>query len=240
MKIGLFTAAVLLAAPAAARDTTVVHNSALLKFTYEWPRQAAADPRLNSLLYAKAATEWRERLAGEEDNRKNSDPNNLPFRQGYDTFSWQLAGETPRLLSLQGGGLAMSAGMAHPEHWNEALVWDRRARREISLESLFRGQATFASLTRTVYCTALVKEQRKRLKRAGGGEPDPCPKYADLAIAPSDKDKNGRFDSIAFVAPPYVAGYYALGDFLIALPVTASIVGALKPEYRSSFEAQRQ
>jgi hypothetical protein len=240
MKTAIFAGALVLAVPAAARDVAIVHNNSLLKFTYQWPRQAAADRRLDALLRSAAAKEWRERLAGEEDNRKNSDPNNLPFRQGYDTFSWQLAGETPRLLSLQGAGLAMSSGMAHPEHWNEALLWDRRARKEISLESLFSRPATFEPLTRTAYCAALAKEQDKRLERAGGGDPDPCPKYTDLAIAPADKDKDGRFDSIEFVAPPYVAGFYALGEFVIALPVTAAIVRAIKPEYRSSFEAQRQ
>ena len=240
MKLALISAGILLAAPAAARDVTITHDNALLKFTYEWPRAAAADHRLDALLRAKAAAEFRERLAGEEDNRKAARTQHFEFRQGYDTFSWEAVGETPRLLSLQGAGLAMSSGMAHPEHWNEALLWDRSARRRMSLASLFSGRASFAPLTRTTYCGALAKEQPRRLKAVGGGEPDPCPNYTELAIAPADKDKDGRFDSIDFVAPPYVAGFYALGDFVIALPVTATIVRGIKLRYRASFEVQRQ
>ena len=240
MKSGALAATVLFAASAMARDVTIVRNGPLLKFTYSWPREAAADRRLNDLLRRKAMAEWRERLAGEEDNRKLSPTDRLPFRQGYDTIWWTTAGQSRRLLSLQGSFEAMSSGMAHPEHGNEALLWDRRARREISLESLFSNRASFAPLTRKTYCAELAKEQRKRLQRIGGGDPDPCPNYTDLAIAPADKDKDGRFDSIDFVAPPYVAGFYALGDFVIAVPVTATIIRAVKPEYRSSFEAQRQ
>ena len=240
MRAWVLTVALLFAANAEARDVKTEHSNALLKFTYEWPREASADRRLDALLRAKAAAEWRDRLAGEEDNRKEDEKQNFPFRQGYDTFYWQTAGQTHRLLSLQGAGLAMSSGMAHPEHWNEALLWDRRARKQISLESLFRNQASFAPLTRSAYCAALAKEQQKRLERAGGGDPDPCPKYTDLTIAPADKNKDGRFDSIDFVAPPYVAGFYALGEFVISLPVTATIVRAIKPEHRPSFKAQRQ
>lgn len=240
VKKSVLAASILLAAPAMARDVEIVHNSPLLKFNYSWPREASADSRLDTLLRSKAAAEYRERLAGEEDNRKNSDPNNVPFRQGYDTIWWTMAGQTARLLSLQENFEAMSSGMAHPEHGNEALLWDRRASKQISLESLFSSRASLEPLTRTAYCAALAKEQRKRLQRAGGGDPDPCPNYTDLAIAPADKNKDGRFDSIDFVAPPYVAGFYALGEFEIALPVTARIVRAIKPQFRSSFEVHRQ
>jgi hypothetical protein len=44
---------------------------------------------------------------------------------------------------------------------------------------------------------------------------------------------------ITFHADPYVAGPYAEGDYDISLPVTAEVIAALKPAYRSSFEAQR-
>jgi hypothetical protein len=46
-------------------------------------------------------------------------------------------------------------------------------------------------------------------------------------------------DEIMFHADPYVAGPYAEGDYDITLPVAQAIIEALKPAYRSSFEAQR-
>jgi len=79
----------------------------------------------------------------------------------------------------------------------------------------------------------------ERLKRRQGeklgGEFDECPKYSDLAIVPVDSNKDGRFDAIDFIAPPYVAGPYVEGDYSISLTVTLKIVGALKPAYCSSF-----
>ena len=61
-----------------------------------------------------------------------------------------------------------------------------------------------------------------------------------LAIALVDRNKNGRFDSIHFVASPYIAGPYAEGEYEISLPVTSQLISGIKPEYRSSFERQRQ
>ena len=43
-----------------------------------------------------------------------------------------------------------------------------------------------------------------------------------------------------FVASPYVAGPYVEGEYEVELPVTARLIEALRPEYRESFEAQRQ
>jgi len=67
-----------------------------------------------------------------------------------------------------------------------------------------------------------------------------CPKYSDLAIAPVDKNKDGRFDRLGFIASPYVAGPYAEGEYEIELPVTPQLIAAMKSTYRSSYEAQRQ
>jgi hypothetical protein len=58
-------------------------------------------------------------------------------------------------------------------------------------------------------------------------------------IFPSaDDDK--PMTRITFHADPYVAGPYAEGDYDIDLPVTTAVIEAIKPEYRSSFETQRQ
>jgi len=61
-----------------------------------------------------------------------------------------------------------------------------------------------------------------------------------LAIAPLDRNRNGRFDTIAFVASPYVAGPYVEGEYEISLPVTSHLIRGIRPEFRDSFERQRQ
>ena len=67
-----------------------------------------------------------------------------------------------------------------------------------------------------------------------------CPKFRELAIAPIDSNGNGRFEEIAFVASPYVAGPYVEGAYEVRVPVTARLIAAIEPAYRTSFEVQRQ
>ena len=96
--------------------------------------------------------------------------------------------------------------MLIPSPLYNALLWERSLNRQVSVGDTFSRPGVFAGLTRTLYCRALDKERLKR--RQGdklGGEFDECPKYTDLAIAPVDKGKDGRFDAIQFVASPYVA-----------------------------------
>ena len=42
------------------------------------------------------------------------------------------------------------------------------------------------------------------------------------------------------VADPYVAGSYAEGAYIIALPITPILFNTIAPAYSSAFEAQRQ
>jgi hypothetical protein len=65
---------------------------------------------------------------------------------------------------------------------------------------------------------------------------DDCPKLDEIAIIPTDKDNNGRFDLLTLVASPYVAGPWAEGDYEIELAVTPDLISGLKNEYRDSFE----
>ena len=92
------------------------------------------------------------------------------------------------------------------------------------------------------YCKRLDAERTKRREGEKLDLPEfnQCPKYSDLAIAPVDSNKNGRFDRIDFVASPYVAGPYVEGEYEILVPVTPKFIAALKPDYRGSFEPQRQ
>jgi hypothetical protein len=153
---------------------------------------------------------------------------------------WSAAGETPRLLALS-NELGTFTGGAHPNSNVGALLWDRKLNREIGLGALFAAPSALAALTRADYCRRLDAE---RLKRRGGeklgGDFDQCPKYSELAIYPADAKGNHRFDQIKFVASPYVAGPYVEGQYEISMPVSVRLISAMKPEYRASFEAQRQ
>lgn len=227
-------------AAAGSQAVKITRKSVLLDFTYGWPVEAAAISPLESKLRAQMTKRYQEAIANAEEDQAAARQQRRPYNKDFFLMQWSTAGQTSRLLSLQ-GELSTFMGGAHPNTGYNALLWDRRLNKEISLSALLTGRANLAALMRRAYCKALDEERFKR--RQGekfGGEFDQCPKFKDLAIAPSDPNRNGRFDTIDLVASPYVAGPYAEGEYEISLPVTAKLIAALKPGYRTSFELHRQ
>ena len=226
---------------AAAKPHKVVRKSAALDFTYEWPAQAAAIPALDVRFYTQAKKDLAEAQANAREDEKLAKEQSRDFNGHLYSMVWTTVGKTARLLSLQ-SQFDVFEGGAHPNHNYDALLWDRGLGREIKIQDQFVRASGFAALTSGAYCKALAKEQAKRREGEKLDLPEfnECPKYSDLAIAPVDADKDGRFDTIAFIASPYVAGPYAEGEYEIELPVTRQLIAAIKPDYRRSYEAQRQ
>jgi hypothetical protein len=227
-------------AGAGAAPHKVVRDTAALDFSYEWPAQAVAIPALDLRFYNEAKAKLTEAQKNAAEDQALAKKQKRDFNQHDFSGGWDVAGETARLLSLQGNFGGFEGG-AHPNSWSKAILWDRKLNREIGMGALLTGRGNFAALTRTAYCKALDAERASR--REGeklGGEFDECPNYTDLAIAPVDKNGTHRFDAIDFVASPYVAGPYVEGEYELELPVTSRLIEALKPEYRDSFEVQRQ
>jgi hypothetical protein len=237
----LVAAALLFAATAAAKPVRIEHNSAALEFSYEWPSEAAAIPALERKFRADLSKAYREALANGRDDQKLYQAQQRAGAQDSYSMTWTSAGETPRLLSLR-NELSTFTGGAHPNTSYDALIWDRKLNRQTSMDALVGGARELSAITRPTYCKALDKERAKRREGEKLDLPEfnACPKYSDLAIAPLDSNKNGRFDAIDFVASPYLAGPYVEGEYEVRVPVTRQLIAALKPEFRRSFEAQRQ
>lgn len=242
MKLALIAAFLLASATGVnAKAVQIERNSADLEFTYEYPAEAAAIPALDGRFRAEAAKEYNRHLKlGREDKKLYRQQQRGSVTDFYSKV-WSSAGETRRLLSLQYQHGTYTGG-AHPNTDSGALLWDRKLNRAIALSGLFLRSSAFESLTRAAYCKALNQEREKRREGEKLNLPDfnACPKFADLAISPVDRNKSGRFDTIAFVASPYEAGPYAEGEYVIDVPVTSQLIAAMKPEYRTSFERQRQ
>ncbi len=238
----LIIAALLCTADANSRRIKISHKSAALEFTYEWPGEAAAIPKLDRQFRIEAAAQYRRSLAlGRLDYKLNEQQGRGSVADFY-SKQWTAAGETRRLLSLQYQHSAYTGG-AHPNTDYGALLWDRKHMRAGAVSTLFLRSDAFEKLARAHYCQALEAERRKRRGKEwnlGLPEFNACPKFAELAIAPVDKNRNGRFDGIELVASPYTAGPYVEGAYDILLPVTAKLIAAMRPEYRDSFERQRQ
>ena len=224
----------------AASSHKVARNTPLLEFTYEWPKEAAAIPSLDLRLYTEAKADLAKAQKYAADDKKLTATQKRDFDGHYYSMMWSTAGKSARLLSLEGNFEAFTGG-AHPQHGSQALLWDRGLNKAININALFLQNSAFPTITRNAYCKALDADRRQR--RDGEklyGDFDTCPKYSELKIAPFDNNGNGRFDRIHFVADEYVAGPYVEGAYETPLPVTARLIAALKPEYRSSFEVYRQ
>jgi hypothetical protein len=223
-----------------AKPVKIERNSAVLEFTYEWSPEAAAIPALDRKFRADLAKYYREALANAREDQKLARQQKRDFNSHYFSQQWTTAGQSPRLLSLESEFGSFTGG-AHPNTSYDALLWDRWLASPVDFNSQFLRSGSFATLTRSTYCRKLDSERLKR--REGeklGGDFDECPKYSDLAIAPTDKNRDGRFETLRFVASPYVAGPYVEGEYEIEVPVTRQLIAAMKPVYRSSYAPQRQ
>ena len=242
MRLGIIAPvalALLTTVSAQARPFKYAYKSKYAQFDFSWSSEAAAVPALVMRFHAELRKAKADTIAG---GKMESS-----FRPGIGWASSTkitTSGESPRLLSLSRTYWAFTGG-AHGNGRTTGLLWDRKLGKEISFASLFSSSSSYGPALRDPYCRALDQE---RIKRRGGdgklnngiGEFDACPKFSDLAIIPADSHRDGRFDRIHLIAPPYLAGPYAEGDYDIALPVTRQLIGLMKPVYRASFEAQRQ
>jgi hypothetical protein len=154
-------------------------------------------------------------------------------------MSWETAGQSGRLLSLEGSFWGFTGG-AHGNGSTTALLWDRARNVRIDLQQILIAGQSWTGAIRQPFCVLL---DRERVKRRGGpleqgGMFSGCPAYKEVTVVIADKNGNGRFDHIQVTADPYVAGPYVEGSYDIELPITAAMIARLKPEYRSSFEAQ--
>jgi hypothetical protein len=233
-------AVVALNASADARPFKSEFKSKLIDFKYGWSREANVIPALVRRFTADMRKARESLSAAAQVDATERKKLGYPFHPYQQITSITTAGQTPRLLSLSIETYAFTGG-AHGNSGTSPLLWDRRLGREIKVDALFSRAGALTRLTRTAYCKALDIERLKR--RQGqklGGEFDQCPKFTDLAILPADTNKNGRFDRIRLIASPYVAGPYSEGEYDVALPVDRALVAAARPQYRASFEVQRQ
>src|SRR5690242_13372935 len=94
--------AIALVASSAGAAKSVKHDrtSSLLDFTYEWPVKAGAIRGLASYLKADMEKAYRQARSGAAEDVQLARKNHFPFRQHSYSMSWDLEGETARLISL--------------------------------------------------------------------------------------------------------------------------------------------
>jgi hypothetical protein len=210
----------------------------LIEYHFGWSAEAAAVPQLVARFQAEMDKDKAELLANAREDKASRDKDGYPFHAYTSTTEYATAGQSPRLLSLTVDAAAYTGG-AHGNSGTSALLWDRQTAREIGVADLFAAPANMNRLLTQRWCDALNKarEEKRGEPVGGGGMFDDCPKLSEIAIVPTDQDKDGRFERLMLTASPYVAGPYVEGSYEIELAVTPDLIAALKTEYRDSFEA---
>ena len=213
-------------------------KSDLIDFHYGWSAQVSAIPQLVERFRKEMDKTKTELIASAREDKAFRDKEGYDFNAYSSTTEYSTAGQSPRLLSLSVEAASYTGG-AHGNSGTNGLLWDRQAAKEIAAAGLFATPANMDRLLTQRWCDALNKarEEKRGEPVGGGGMFDECPKLGEIAIIPTDHDKNGRFERLMLIASPYVAGPWVEGSYEIDLPVTPDLIAALKADYRDSFEA---
>jgi hypothetical protein len=228
--------ALLLAASAPAFQ--VHKKSDVLEFEYKWPSQASAISGLRRQLTSELDHDRARYSKMAEADRAERAKHGFPFFPYSFSRILHFGGQTQRLVSFADERNAFTGG-AHGNPSTVALLWDKALGRTVSFAGLFAQSPQ--PILQPSYCKALAAERRKK----NGTDKvldiwEQCPDPLKLSVIPKDKDCNGRFETIDVTASPYDVSSYAEGYYIVMLPVTPALLRALKPQYRASFEAQRQ
>ncbi len=203
-------------------------------FTYELPALPETVPLLARHLESRRAQARAAYDAGRAQLAEMM-PEGSAMVAGYQhSQQWTIAGQTDALIGL-GSETYSYTGGAHGNSFFNALVWDVASDRLIGVLGLFTNRYLGLSMIDQPFCEGLREQQ---IERMGDISSDDfwadCPPFDQVAIAPMGSD-TGLFTSFRVRVPPYIAGPYAAGSFDVDVAVTTEMLGALKPEYRSSF-----
>ena len=210
----------------------------LIEFHFSWSAEAAVVPQLVERFHKEMEKAKAGLIAGAREDKAFRDKEKLEFHGHMSSTSYETAGQSNRLLSLSVEAGSFTGG-AHGNAGMGGLLWDRHVAKEITNKELFAEASNRDRLLTQRWCDALNKAREdKRGELVGsGGMFDDCPALDDIAIIPTDKDGNGKFERLMLVASPYVAGPWAEGSYEVDLAVTPDLISALKGEFRASFDA---
>lgn len=224
---------------AAASPVSFHTKTADLNFDYRWPREASAIPGLRRHLTSEMKNDQARysRMAAED--RASRGRQDFPFNPYSFSRQLRFGGQTARLASFADERNVFTGG-AHGNPSTVPLLWDKKTGKTVKFANLFTRSPS--SILKAPFCQRLVELRKNKL--GGDGTPgaywEQCPDPVTLSVIPEVKGGSSRFNTINVTASPYEAGAYVEGYYVVLLPVTSALVAAMKQEYRSSFEAQRQ
>ncbi len=230
-------------AEAAGAAKSVKEENDLYSFSYAYPAQAGGIPELAAHLDADAEKAKATLISESEDDQKQAEANDYPYRAHSFSKEWKIVADLPRYLSLS-GEFATYSGGAHGMYGLESLVWDKQAKAGMDGVALFQSAEALDGALGQKLCDALDAERAKRRGEAvpaNAGDDDTgfnsCQHVKDATVLVGSS-AGGKFDRIGIWFGPYVAGPYAEGSYELNFPVDAAVIEAVKPEYREAFGAK--
>lgn len=145
---------------------------------------------------------------------------------------WATVAALPRFLSLSADILENQGGVHDNERYI-GIVWDRQTHTARAPLSFFVSPAAFGASIRVAFCRNLAQQRRGGDQAFGeaGTQPCPAPEQQTLILGSSD---HSRFDRIGILMEHLPQP----GDdrsYEVTLPVTAAVMAAVRPEWRSYF-----
>jgi len=220
-----------------AKPVAIIDSTPLYEFNYTYPAQAASIPALAGWFRIDAAKHKRELIAQAKAGQAEAKADKRTYYPYGHSTKWAVVTDIPGWLSLSAERWE-SLGGAHPNPWQEGLVWDKRSGSRHRGTDFFVSHAALSAAIRAPFCAALNKQRAE--KRGAPVDPkskdefDACIDPAAQTVILGSTDKQ-HFTRIGVLVDPYNAGPYAEGNYEVTLPVTAAIIKAIKPMYRSAF-----
>jgi hypothetical protein len=248
--IALSACFVLTAAAATAEPKPVISSkskSAVIAVSIDGALKA--HPGLYDNLLAEGrreAAKWR--AEADDVLRKGADP--LTFKDGrrYDySRSYTQRSAIGRYISVVRTDGAFTGG-AHPNTSIDTILWDRDAKKRISIRGFFKetadNGATMAAMAKLVRAAVHVEKKRKGLEVEGSPDTDDWLKditpsllqLGPVTLAPSTEA--GKASGLTFHFSPYAVGPYAEGS-LTAFVAWTDFKDLLSPEGAALFGGTR-
>lgn len=220
-----------------AKPVAITDSTPLYEFNYAYPAQAAAIPALAGWFKLDAAKHKRELIVHARQGQAEAKADKRTWYPYGHSTKWDVVTEIPGWLSLSAERWE-SLGGAHPNPWQEGLVWDKQSATRHRGIDFFVSHSALSAAIRAPFCAALNKQRaEKRGEPTNPKSSDPfdaCIDPAAQTVILGSNDK-AHFTRIGVLVDPYEAGPYAEGNYEVTLPVTPAVLKAIKPQYRSAF-----
>ena len=216
--------------------SNVSERNDLIEFAYSYPADAARIPELANVLDGDRAAKREALIAAARRDRAAAEEGDYTYRSHTHRQAWQRVTDTRRFLSLS-AEIETYTGGAHGMQTFDTLVWDRNRREQRKPLDLFRSSEAFDTAVRDAFCEGI-----KRAKAAKGIVADEAPDSPFAKCPPASAQtvwlgsSDGRYiDRMTIAIAPYEVGPYAEGSYKINVPVTGSVVKAVKDEFARDF-----